>query len=506
MKRFVSLLVAIAAVFAVSAQQSNVQNDKLERAVVCAQKSIDSLNMLIAEARSRYLEEVNSREKISTQLLAMEEQALVLKRRYDSALAALVSAQQRAYVSSGDGRTESGALVLQQNVVNDTASVAVAPTYHYSANLVYNGIFESMLGGTDLRMVRDAQQQEGRLVGKIKEYLRSYDRMVSLQLEYERVDTEVAADSVLSMIDSVRKVAFAGQNVISDSWHAICDNKIYAYNFIAEKQGYMDLLSSAEGELAKAQRLSDQNEGAYESDVLCDYFFRKQAMLNYERKVAEAFELSSAVDSLEKVQRSLQKDSYCLPKINIIRRSFIEHEPLKVIKPIIYTSANPIPRTKIYEYGTVYRIRIGIFTNRPNLTALKGITPLSYTDKYHGGKYAYFVGGFRSEEEALEGVEYLKKLGFKAPQPVMWVDGEYISNIQEWKSKNLGFNIEITGVAALSDAVKSHIMMRNDKCRFSRVGTSFIIGTFASKADAEIVVSEIIAMDGGIKAEIKSVK
>jgi hypothetical protein len=222
--------------------------------------------------------------------------------------------------------------------------------------------------------------------------------------------------------------------------------------------------------------------------------------------VADVLELRSAKDSLVKVQRAMKKENYCLPKVTIVRRSFIEHEPLKVIKPTIYTTKNPIPHTRIYEYGTVYRIRIGIFTNRPNLSALKGITPLSYTDKYHDGKYAYFVGGFRSEEEAMEGVAYLKKLGFKSPQPVMWVDGEYISNIAEWKSKNLGFNIEITGITTLSDAVKAHISLRNENCRFSRVGAAFIVGSFASKSDAELVASEIVAMDSNIKAEVKSVK
>ncbi|MBQ2423428.1 MAG: hypothetical protein II262_01380, partial [Alistipes sp.] len=140
------------------------------------------------------------------------------------------------------------------------------------------------------------------------------------------------------------------------------------------------------------------------------------------------------------------------------------------------------------------------------LTALKGITPLSYTDKYHDGKYAYFVGGYRSEEEALQGVAYLKKLGFRDPQLVMWVDGEYISNIAEWKSKNLGYNLEITGVTTLPDDVKAHIGIRNDQARFSRVGAAFIVGTFASKADAELVASEVAAMNSALKVEVKSVK
>lgn len=506
MKRFVTLLSLLLSVaFVTSAQRSAGQSEQLERKVQRAQQSVDSLNLLISEARTRYLEEPSARERIGKQLLDMEEQALRLKQQYDSALAAYTSYQQRIYLSENNSANGEG-LVLQQGVTEDTASVAVMPTYPAKANLVYNGIFEQMLSATDLQMVREAQKQEQSVVAKVKEYLRNYDKMVSLQLEYERVDTEMAADSVLSLLDSVRKVAKSNEAAIGKSWHTVCDNKIYAYNLIMEMNGNMEQLSAAEDELSKALRLSEQSAGQYESDVLCEYVFRKQALLGYEGRVASVFNLYSAKDSLAKVNKSIKREAYCLPKINIIRRSFIEHEPLKVIKPTIYTPKNPIPHTHIYENGTVYRIRIGIFTNRPNLSALRGITPLSYTDKYHGGKYAYFVGGFRTEEEALEGVAYLKKLGFKAPQPVMWVDGEYVSNIAEWKKMNVGFNIEINGVTILSDAVKTHILLRNEKCQFSRVGSSFIVGSFASKADAELVVSEIVAMDSNIVAEVKSVK
>ncbi len=506
MKRFVTLVsLALFAAITASAQAVDAQSTKLESKVERAQYSVDSLNMLIAQARERYIAEPSAREMLTKQLITMEEQALRLKQIYDSALAAYNSYQQRLYISEKDSKAE-GSVALQQTVVEDTASVAVVPNYPAVANLAYNGVFEQYISPADLRTLRESQNQEGKIVAKIKEYLRHYDRMVSLQLEYERVETEIAADSVVKLLDSVRVVAREVEAGVADSWHAIYDNKIYAYNLLMEQKNRMDLLSSVENELAKALRDGEQSAGSYESDILSEYYYRKSALLGYESCVADVLEIPAAKDSLLKVQRALKQGDYCLPKVNIVRRSFIEHEPLKVIKPTIYTPKNPIPHTRIYEYGTVYRIRIGIFTNRPNLSALRGITPLSYTDKYHGGKYAYFVGGFTSEEDAQEGVAYLKKLGFKDPQLVMWVDGEYISNIAEWKSKNLGYNIEITGVATLSDAVKAHISLRNENCRFSRVGTSFIVGSFASKADAERVISEIVAMDGNIKAELKSVK
>ena len=496
MKRLVICLAASFALFAASAQSA------LELDVQRTKGSLDSLNSVLAETRNKYASNPDMREELTKQLVAMEAQALTLKQSYDKALKAYIGNQQRNYVRTATDST----LSLQYNQGEDTAAVATLPTYPKVANLVYNKLFQHYISAADLRTLREAQKQESVVQTKIKEYLRHYDRMVALKLEYERVDTEIAADSVLNLLEVARKEASGVEAVIGDTWHTICDNKIYAYNLLMEQKDKVSVLTSADEELTKALRESEQVEKECESPLLSEYFYRKNALLSYECKVADVLELQIAQDSLIKVQRGLKKENYCLPKVKIVRRSFIEHEPIKVIKPTIYTTKNPIPNTRIYEYGTVYRIRIGIFTNRPNLSALKGVTPLSYTDKYHGGKYAYFVGGFRTEEEANEGVKQLVKLGFKSPQVVMWVDGEYISNIAEWKSKNLGFNIEITGITALPDAVKAHISLRNENCRFSRVGTAFIVGTFASKSDAELVASEIVAMDSNIKAEVKSVK
>ena len=497
MKRLVIYLFAASfALFTASAQSA------LELDLQRAKGRLDSLNSLLAETRNKYASNPDLREELTKQLVAMEAQALTLKQSYDKALKAYIGNQQRNYVRTATDST----LSLQYNQGEDAAAVATLPTYPKVANLVYNKLFQHYISAADLRTLREAQKQESVVQTKIKEYLRHYDRMVALKLEYERVDTEIAADSVLNLLEVVRKEASGVEAVIGDTWHTICDNKIYAYNLLMEQKDKVSVLTSADEELTKALRESEQVEKECESPLLSEYFYRKNALLSYECKVADVLELQTAQDSLIKVQRGLKKENYCLPKVKIVRRSFIEHEPIKVIKPTIYTTKNPIPNTRIYEYGTVYRIRIGIFTNRPNLSALKGVTPLSYTDKYHGGKYAYFVGGFRTEEEANEGVKQLVKLGFKSPQVVMWVDGEYISNIAEWKSKNLGFNIEITGITALPDAVKAHISLRNENCRFSRVGTAFIVGTFASKSDAELVASEIVAMDSNIKAEVKSVK
>lgn len=482
------------------AQTKEDRLSRAERAVERAQRAVDSVNVLIKEARERYAAEPESRELIVKQLTALEFEALSIKRRYDQELGALAQLEQQILLTSVAKNTEQVVVESQVEVQEELENVP------QRANLVYNRVFERSMSASDLRALKQAQQQEGDVVRKIREYLRVYDKMVAVQLEYERVDSEQAADSLLQSLDSLRTKAGAVEDAANNLWHALFDNKLYAYNLMMEKGGKLDVVAAAETVLSNAQSLSEQNTSVYESDVLMEYFYRKSAMLDYESRVAETLNLNKAKDSLISVKRGLEQNNFCLPKVNIVRRSFIEYEPLKVIKPTIYTSKNPIPNTRIYEFGTLYRIRIGIFTNRPNLSALKGITPLSYTDKYHSGKYAYFVGCFPTEEEAMRGVEYLKKLGFRSPVVVMWVDGEYISNIEEWKSKNVGFKIEITGVASLPDEIKAHISLRNEKAMFSRIGSAFVVGTFTSKADAEKVASEIVAMSGNLKVEVKSIK
>ena len=499
MRKLFAILAFVGFVNISYAQSVTDRYNALGNAVEQAKRSVDSVNVLLKQAREQYATHAEERPQISNRISALELEALNLKRKYDKSVYELSCCEQQILLA--DIARSQG-----QSKQVSTEEVEVTDNSPQRANLVYNKVFERSLSMADLRGLRQAQQQETDVVSRIREYLGVYDKMVAVQLEYERIDTESGADSLLQALDSLRLAAGVIENGVNNLWHNLYDNKLYAYNLILEKGERLDVLASAEALLSKAQSQSEQIVSEFESDVLAEYFYRKGALLEYEGNVAKALELTKAQDSLLKAKSALQRNNFCLPKVNIVRRSFIEHEPLKVVKPTLYTSKNPIPQTRIYEFGTVYRIRIGIFTNRPNLSALKGITPLSYTDKYHGGKYAYYVGGFRTEEEAREGVKYLTKLGFRSPVVVMWVDGEYISNIEEWKSKNMGYKIEISGVTTLSDAVKAHISLRNDKAIFSRVGKVFIVGPFVSESDAKLVASEIVAMDGNIEASVKSVK
>ena len=116
--------------------------------------------------------------------------------------------------------------------------------------------------------------------------------------------------------------------------------------------------------------------------------------------------------------------------------------------------------------------------------------------------YAYFVGGFRTEQEAKEGVAQLKKLGFRDPIIAVWVDGEYYSTLEEMRRSQSQFNIEISGVTTLSDEMKATILSHKSDCTISRIGTTFVVGTFEGKSVAEAVVADLKKINATINANI----
>jgi hypothetical protein len=112
------------------------------------------------------------------------------------------------------------------------------------------------------------------------------------------------------------------------------------------------------------------------------------------------------------------------------------------------------------------------------------------------------VGGFRTEQEAKEGVNFLKKQGFKQPIISVWVDGEYYPTLEDFhRSQNL-YIVEISGIATLTDTMKDKILAHKSDCSILRVGSTFVVGTFEGKSAAEALATELRTMDEGMTIEI----
>ena len=183
--------------------------------------------------------------------------------------------------------------------------------------------------------------------------------------------------------------------------------------------------------------------------------------------------------------------------ISVERRLFLDYAPIIIGRTNYYNNSNPLPELKVYERGTIYRILLGSFRSKQPMTLFKGVQPL-YIDQDEDGRYYYYAGGFATRIEADEAQHFLRDKGFKAPEVCVWIDGE-MTNISDATTDedDTAIQIPITGLRytiaieaeQLDDSVRELIESIASNKMLSRANGKFIIGTFTSHSEADVIVS-----------------
>lgn len=495
MKRAIILTMAVLSASLVEAQTAK----DIERAGFVR----DSLADVLAEHRANYAKNESLREKLTPTILALESELCRAQSEYDKVVEAVGRKDiEQALADYAQAQTQKG-----EKSDSATPKIATADEYkpdptRLKRDLVKNDYFVERLSESDYKTLCDAQQREVKTKEAVTLYMKMYGELLALQRKYMEVATREEADAIAKRF-AVKEGEMAQQDeAIKSMSGSFYYNKMYAYDLLMERGGKTAMLDLSADVSARAEREINENSDLYQSDALVNYYARKKAMTEYEMQLASLLSLTSSRDSLKLISAELKNRDYRLSKLSLQRRSFINYEDIEVKKPTIYTSKNPVPKTKVYDYGVIYRIRVGLFTNKPNVSALRGVVPLSYSEAYHKGMYAYYVGGFRTEQEAKDGVAYLKKLGFRDPIIAVWVDGEYYPTIEEMHRSQSQYNIEISGVVTLTDEMKSKILSHKSDCTISRIGTTFVVGTFEGKSVAQAIVADLQAMSKDISVKI----
>ena len=496
MKRTIIFTLALASVLGVQAQTT--------KELVRAGFVRDSVAEVLAEHRTNYAKNESMREKLTPTILSLEKDVVRLQAEYEKILAKISQRDAaEALVAYQKVQKEQRAEQKEQPVVEDNKRGAYTPDKaRVKRDLVANDYFAERLAQSDYKSLRDAQMREVKAKEAVERYFKKYGELLALQRRYMEVPTREEADEQAELFNAKKGEMASLDEEITSLWSSLYFNKIYAYDLLMEREGNTAMLDFSADAAARAEREVNDNTDLYQSNALVGYYARKKALTEYEMQIASTLSLTTSRDSLKLISAELKNRDYRLSKLSLQRRSFINYEDIEVKTPTIYNSKNPVPQTKIYDYGTIYRIRIGLFSKRPNISALRGVMPLSYTTAYNNGMYAYFVGGFRTEQEAKDGVDYLKKLGFKEPIIAVWVDGEYYPTLEDMRRSESQYNIEISGAATLTDEIKALILSHKSDCTISRIGSIFVVGTFEGKSAAEAVVAELKAINTELNATI----
>lgn len=478
--RYPTLIAFIAASFA--ALSANALPQEYKTLVANKERAgevRDSIDIALCTLRGRYA--AGEREATASQITQLEAELRTAMRNYDASVVA-VAQYERLWHMGNPGKS-----FPKEEVADRRASASTK----VRANLIANSFFIENLSKNDYMTLCEAQRAEADVNKAAVELSKAYSHLLKQHHRYMEVATESEADSVAVLFNAAKERLSDADALLAERWSTVYDNKIYIYDLLMEGLANSAMLERSARLANEASLKAGSERGKYASDALVDFCYRKRALVEYESQLASYLNLAAARDSLKLVAAQAASRDYRISKLSLERRSFIVYEPLKVIKPIIYTSKNPVPQTKIYDYGTIYRIRIGLFSQRPNLSILRGITPLSYSTAYDKGLYAYYVGGFRTEQEAKDGVAYLKRLGFKAPVIVVWRNGEYFADLAEYKQRMNEFCIELSGVSTIDAKIKEALSSGDTNYTVSRVGGRFVVGKFTGRDVAERVATAV---------------
>ena len=456
---------------------------------------IDSLTAAVYNLREVLYRDDGSRKERSTELLNMESELYMLRGDRSRLVEKINAIEQEWLLANISSGTPS------ENVAEDKQPVLSGRQY---PDLVRNEYFSRSLSQSDYSMLVRAQRDEKLAARLFSDFARAHGELADVRVQYDSVVAEADADSLLSMLLSKQSVCTALSDSLDTIWSNTFDNKSYLYDLLLDKDEREDMLDKAEQNLFAMRQGVARENGKYASDAVVNYCFGKRYILDYEIDIARSVGLSMAQDSLMKVRASLDKIlHYDFAKIALRKRIFIEYAPMVFSSRYVYNSKNPVPECPVYEYGTVYRIKLGEFATQQPTSKFKGLEPVSYLRTPAGG-WIYYGGCYRSLDELENALKTVKRLGFTKADVAAWCDGAYAGNrveVEMLMSKK--YSIEISGSDDLSANVRDIIADDEGNTGVTRTGRGvFTVGGLKSRDSAEALANAIAAADSSLSVVV----
>lgn len=380
-----------------------------------------------------------------------------------------------------------------------TAPTNGAPS---SRNLVANAPFRDRLPARDYRALLTAQNREKAAFDLAARYIENHATISELMSVYDTVRLENEALKIQERCTALQEMNRTLGDSLHTVWSSIFDSKSFAYGYLLDLTDHSDLRRIQQEELDKAARQIARLKDSAASAELVEYFIHKKMMLRMEREVASLFNLPAARDSLQAAENLLDRIDFRLSRKTFRERYFIDFEDAKIVRPSVYNYKNPIPECKIYTRGTIYRIRLGVFSSKRPVSVFRGVCPLGYLLN-ENRRWEYYAGGYATHEEAVKAREELKKAGFRSPVIVVWNDGEKSEPGDTADPNKTGFRLEIAGRTQLTDAVRELIDPFLREMQFSRISDRlYVLGMFFDKAQAEQLAARLMQADGELEIKV----
>lgn len=447
-------------------------------------RTSDSISESMNAIRRTFRTDTLNRAANSAAILRMEEETFDMRERMAAIAGRINAIEQEWILRSFESRDGDGMQSASANGSSATPADNSPEAFEdVPANFVYNPWFARNLSPEHLAELHRAQELESEIPDLVADHIARHATIRGLAADYERAVGQAEADSIEAELDFHAVVNLQQDELIGELWGIVFDGKTYIYNYLMDKENRVDMLERYVAGMETLRQARTEQQGMYASDAIADYILQKKFITDCELRLAGELRFQSAADSLKKVIAALPEIAELgLEPVRLTERLFLDYADIATGQSP-YNSADPIPQTTVYPKGIIYRVLLGAFSSAQQPSVFRGVSPLS-VQKGPDNKFRYFAGGFATDSTALAAVERMKDHGFRAPQPVVWMDGVYI-NLADGKGLGDGFyRVELSGGAELSPEVREVIRTVTGGKPIVRGEGMFIVGPLDNAAEA----------------------
>ncbi len=476
----------------------------------------DSINMLLSECRKRMDGggEAIDIEALRAEIIVLEQQAHDISVEQGTITRRIGSIEQEHIMQQILSQQQH---VVVGEIIDD--SEQPAEQNNAVANLVDNECFKTELSADDYADLLRAQNEEMLMVGYAEAYLKSYEKLAKVAKEYAKADRASVADPLYEQYEQLSGELATLDESMNSVWNHILDTKYFSMAYILEKSHRYDILDRASANYQTMQQRCAKEDGRYSSDALMRYALGRRTLLSYEWEFARDMRLKPAQDSLRGVLDKYVTPIFNLEPIVVEHREFKDFAKVKIGRTNFYDESNPLPELKVYDNGTIYRLLLGKFRSKQAMTLFKGVQPMSIA-RDADGQYCYYAGGYATEQEALDDLQFLKDKGFKGPEIYCWTDGQ-MTNITASKgsssksstpavqsiapASNVQYMV-IISAESLDSKMRSIISSSAPGKSVSRSGANYVVGLFKDRGEADTLIVSLSDAFPSLKVTLSETK
>lgn len=353
---------------------------------------------------------------------------------------------------------------------------------------------------------------EGEIALLIGDYEKSYNEAKRLLKEY---DNATSLQALNTHFDAYNKAVESGKKLadeIANRSDRLFESKMNAL------YGFADSLK-LEGTREKYTALAEQTEATMSAKLSTICTDLDLAMYPHRLKTTMALQVELAhritpedADSLELTLNNFDTLYTLFEPLAKPKRSDAKFAPVKVSKSTKYGAVSALPVLRVPGEGELYSITVANYASLPPSTKVfRNATPL-YRQRREDGRTYIYIGLYPTARSAQEDIEYLRKIGFKQPELVMWRDGIRRDDFVDRSAKPAAprsamYRVEIAGSqGALSEVVVGAIRgaaPRKEISKYSAEGaTIYTVGIFTKESEAKALATAIGKADATLSTTI----